>query len=271
MKRMSEWVNTTSEPTKRSLCVGVLTHNESSRIDRCLASARFADQIVVVDSGSTDDTVVRARANGAEVYEHPDWQGFGEQRTRLLQHVKCDWIFFLDADEVITDALREEIRSALEQPPAVWSLGWEQVAFGHRLSRMGSTGTVRRLFPLQWIERFEGEVHEQAVLTPKDPPIQRFRHRLLHYSMETVHSSLRKLSQYAQLGGAKRRRRGRASGIVLGLIASGLVFLRLYLLQRGFLHGAAGFLYCHIRAQEVLFRHAAAAYDPAEPGEYSAR
>ena len=85
--------------SKPTLCIAILTLNEERRIAQCIQSAQFADQIVVVDSGSQDDTVAMAQGLGAQVHIHSDWQGFAEQRNRLIQHCKADYIFFLDADE----------------------------------------------------------------------------------------------------------------------------------------------------------------------------
>ncbi len=83
-----------------TLTVAVLTHNEAAGIEACLRSAAaIADQLLVIDSGSSDDTVALARAAGAEVFAYPDWQGFAVQRTRQLQHARGDYVFFLDADE----------------------------------------------------------------------------------------------------------------------------------------------------------------------------
>jgi len=79
---------------RTTLCIGILTMNEERRIAQCIQSAKFADQIVVVDSGSTDRTREIAKELGAEVQRHDDWQGFAAQRTRLLQYVKTDYIFF---------------------------------------------------------------------------------------------------------------------------------------------------------------------------------
>ena len=84
--------------TSPTLTVAVLTHNEARRIEACLRSAAFADRLVVVDSGSTDDTIERARAIGAEVFVHADWQGFAVQRMRQLAYANTDYVFFLDAD-----------------------------------------------------------------------------------------------------------------------------------------------------------------------------
>jgi glycosyltransferase involved in cell wall biosynthesis len=99
-----------------TLCIGILTMNEARRIEQCIQSAKFANQLVVVDSGSKDDTVAIAEGLGAQVHIHADWQGFAEQRNRLLQYSTCDYIFFLDADEVITPELQSEIQVSFQWP-----------------------------------------------------------------------------------------------------------------------------------------------------------
>ena len=106
-----------------TLTVAVLTHNEADRIEACLRSAAFADQLLVVDSGSTDDTVALAGALGAEVHSYPDWQGFALQRNRLLAHARGDYIFFLDADEVMTPAFAQELQAIVRsREQAVWTI-----------------------------------------------------------------------------------------------------------------------------------------------------
>ena len=101
---------TVATPT---LAVAVLTFNEAARIGACLQSAAWADQLIVVDSGSTDDTVERARAAGAEVLVHADWQGVAVQRNRQLAQVRCDYVFFLDADETMSPAFRQELSAVV--------------------------------------------------------------------------------------------------------------------------------------------------------------
>ncbi|MBS0343131.1 MAG: glycosyltransferase, partial [Proteobacteria bacterium] len=119
---------------KPTLCVGILAMNEGHRIGASLKSAAFADQLLVIDSGSTDKTIEVSKAAGAEVHVYDDWQGFGVQRSRLLEHVKCDYIFFLDADEVISPQLQAQIQAAVSSgEPGIWRVCWRIVAFGYEL------------------------------------------------------------------------------------------------------------------------------------------
>ena len=185
---------TTSAPT---LCIGILTMNEERRIAQCIQSARFADQIVVVDSGSKDGTVAIAQSLGAQVHTHADWQGFAEQRNRMLRYCTADYIFFLDADEVITPELQAEIQAAVASGKnAVWKILWNQVAFGRPLTLMKSTGGIPRLFSTNNLLRFEGVVHEQGILATPSTVVITFKGRLLHYSRETIYESLQKLAQW---------------------------------------------------------------------------
>ena len=249
-----------------TLCIGILTMNEERRIAKCIQSAKFADQIVVVDSGSTDRTLEIALEMGAETHRYDDWQGFAVQRTRLLQHVKADYVFFLDADEVIGDVLAEEIRAAVaSQRDAIWEVLWNQVAYGRPLTLMKSTAGVQRLFKTASIERFDGVVHEGAVMRNGSRSVIKFRERLLHYSRETVHGSLLKLAQYVQHGAAKRAQVGKTGGVLRGFASAFAIFLKLYVFRRGFLCGAEGFLFCFFIALECFFRYAALKYDFKQP------
>ncbi len=255
-----------SFPPEPTLTVAVLTHNEAQRIAACLQSASFADQLLVVDSGSDDETVAIAHRLGAEVYVHPDWQGFAVQRNRLLAHARGDYIFFLDADEVMTPAFADELRAIVRSGrQGVWTIRWRMVAFGRELRWFRAQTHVERLFTRALLVGYSGAVHEQAELRPladgSAPPRRHMRARLLHYSRSTVRGSLQKLTQYVMLGAAKREEAGRRGGVLRGLASGSSMFLRLYVLQLGFLCGGAGFLYCLFVALEAFFRYAALYYD----------
>jgi len=245
-----------------SLCVGILTKNEERRIAACIQSAHFADLVVVVDSGSTDQTARIAESLGASVHIHADWQGFGEQRNRLLTHCTDDYIFFLDADEIITPELALEIQAAVACGVSdIWETHWLEVAFGRPLKRLRSRKSLPRFFKRNTLSCFEGVVHEHPKLVDCSLARQRFQNPLLHYSRDTIHDSLKKLTQYAMLGAAKRAKKGKRGGVVRGLLSAGWMFFRLYVVKLAFLEGAPGFLYSLFISLEFFFRQAALRYD----------
>ncbi len=244
------------------LTVGILTLNEEKRIASCITSARFADQIVVVDSGSTDKTREIAASLGAEVYDHPDWQGFAVQRNRVLKHARGEFIFFLDADEAIPPEMQAEIEAIVARgQDEIWEVQWNQVAFGRPMPLLRSTGGVPRMFKTGSIREFSGLVHENAEMIGGVRAKNRLRSRLLHHSRESVYDSLTKLAQYVQLGAAKRATQGKRGGVLRGAASGVAIFFRLYVLGRGFLYGAEGFLFCFMIALECFFRYAALKYD----------
>lgn len=252
-----------------TLTIAVLTKNEARRIEACLASAAFADQVLVVDSGSTDNTVDLARQAGAEVFEYPDWQGFAVQRNRLIAHARCDYIFFLDADELITPAFQKELQAIVaSNAKAVWQIQWRMVAFGHALKYYIASSKVERLFRRDMLKEYVGAVHEEAILCNEDgggpTPRKVISAKLLHYSRESIRGSLEKLTQYVMLGAVKRAQAGKSGGVLRGIASGTSMFLRLYIFRLGFLCGGPGFLYCFFVALEAFFRYAAIHYDRAE-------
>jgi glycosyltransferase involved in cell wall biosynthesis len=249
-----------------TLTIAILTKNEARRIGACLASAAFADQVLVVDSGSDDKTVELSRKAGAEVYEYSDWQGFAAQRNRLIAHAKSDYIFFLDADELITPDLKKELQSIVESNSKdVWQIQWRMVAFGHELKYYLASSKVERLFRRDMLKEFVGAVHEEAILYNENSsqPTKRkvIRSKLLHYSREDIRSSLEKLTQYVMLGAIKRAQAGKSGGVMRGIASGSAMFIRLYIFRLGFLCGGSGFLYCFFVSLEAFFRYAAIQYD----------
>lgn len=250
-------------PNPIRLSIGILTKNEARLIGRCIESAAFADEVIVLDSGSTDNTREIARSMGAQIFSSEDWQGFAVQRNRLLAHVRGDYIFFLDADEIITPELRAEITALVRsQTSGAWRVRWTVVAFGHVLRHFKSDSSMERLFSTDLIDHYEGVVHETAILKT-DRPMTRgmLQYRLLHHSRQSIRASLEKLNQYAMLGAAKRLAAGKKGGVLRGLASAMVLFSRTYFFRRAFLDGGPGFLYCFFIALECFFRYAALHYD----------
>ena len=172
----------------RSLCIGILTKNEERRIAACIQSAHFADHV------------------------YADLQAFGEQRNRLLAHCTDDYIFFLDADEIITSELALEIQAAVASGGSdIWETHWLEVAFGRPIKR-------------NTLASFGGVVHEYATLVDGSLAKRRFQNPLLYSLRETIHNSLKKLTQYAMLAATKRVKNDKRGGVARGLLSAGLMF-----------------------------------------------
>jgi hypothetical protein len=117
------------------------------------------------------------------------------------------------------------------------------------------------MFPTSNLDRFDGVVHEEAIVRNATTSVIKFKGRLLHYSRETIYGSLQKLAQYAQLGALKRAEKGKRGGILRGFASAFANFLQLYIFRRGFLCGAEGFLFCFFIALECFFRYSMLEYD----------
>ena len=137
---------------------------------------------------------------------------------------------------------------------AVFSVTWLHVAFGQPLTLMRRGKGIPRLFPVRQVLQFEGVVHEGAKLKDTGIPRHTLNTRLLHHSRRTVHQSLLKVAQYAQLGAMKRLERGQKGGLVRGFASGFTSFFRYYVLQRGCLCGRAGFLLSLVVALESFFQ-----------------
>jgi len=237
-----------------ALSVAVITKNEAHRIGDCLASVAFADEIVVVDSGSTDGTQAIARELGASVIETPDWPGFGPQKNRALAACRGRWVLSIDADERVDDALREAIRAVVSRPaagaaaalPAAYWLARTSFFCGRQI-RFGDwrKDRVLRLF-LRERARFTDDLVHERVDCPASHG--RLPGRLLHDSVDSVEDMREKSLRYGRLGAEKLRARGRRGGLAPAMLHAGWTFVRGYLLRGGFLDGRAGYTIARLNA-----------------------
>ena len=253
-------------PARPRLSVGVLTMNEAARIERCLASAALvADQLVVVDSGSSDGTLDIARRHTPHVHLHADWQGFGVQRDRMLRHLDGDFVFFLDADEVVTPELAAEMRAAIAAGGFdAWTIQWRQFVLGRPLAPYLESSRVLRLFRRDALAGYRAVVHEEPVWSEalgRTPRIGALRARLEHHPRDSVSAALKKSTQYAILGAGKRRPAGKRGGVLVGLLSALRVFIASYAFKLGFLNGARGFLLASFMAYENFFKYVIVRYD----------
>lgn len=239
----------------------MITQNEAHNIAACLCSVLFADQIVVLDSGSTDGTIAIARSMGAEVSISPDWQGFGVQKNRALDAATGDWVLSLDADERVTPDLAQEIQAQLAQA----QVSGQSVAFavprltqfcGVWIRHCGWTPDyVLRVFKRGQACFSDDLVHEKLQLIATDTPIVRLKNPLLHYSYPTPEHYWRKLQRYSQDWARQRHARGQRTTITRAALSAVAAFSRSYVFQLGFLDGAMGFAVCTMQAQSAFGKY----------------
>ncbi|WGS50925.1 glycosyltransferase family 2 protein [Paraburkholderia sp. D15] len=236
-----------------TLGVAIITKNAAARLAECLQAVSFADQIVVIDGGSTDGTADIARAHGARVIEETDWPGFGPQKNRAVDALSTSWILSLDADEIVSPELAESIRATLLAPTAdIYAVDRLSSFCGHWIHHSGwYPDWIPRLFK-RGAARFSDDlVHERLVF---DTPAQRLAGKLMHYSYEDFESVLRKLDSYSSAGAKQRHAAGKRGGFRKALGRGTWAFVRTYLLRRGFLDGRAGFMIALFNAETVYYR-----------------
>jgi glycosyltransferase involved in cell wall biosynthesis len=235
------------------LSVIIITKNEALNIRDCIESIKWADEIIVVDSGSTDDTVAICREYTPHVYSY-DWPGFGMQKNRALDYATQDWVLSLDADERVTSELRSEIEATMRDGKAQ---GYEIPRLSSFCGRfMHHSGWypdyVLRLFRRGSARFSDNLVHEKLIT---DNKTQRMKNLLLHYAFENLEEVLHKTNQYSTAGAQMQFQRGRKTSLT-GAVLRGLwSFVRSYVLRLGFLDGREGFILAVSNAEGTYYRY----------------
>ena len=232
----------------------VTTLDNARTLEACLASLAFADEILVLDSGSSDDTLAIARRFGARI-EHQPFLGYGRQKQRAAELATHDWILLLDADEALSVEAQAEIRALMAEVGS--AAGYTLPRREQRFWRM-SHPKVRHNRFLRLYDRRRGRVSDDPVhAAPKvDGTVGRLQGTLLHYGETSVRVKLAKVSSYAAgLVSAKRARKGRARPWMM-VVYPPFAFFRAYVLKRLFLDGWAGFIAAVVMAQYAFLKHA---------------
>ena len=227
----------------------IITRNEAGNVAACLDTLAFCDERIVVDSDSTDGTLLIAREKGARVATH-GWKGFGPQKNYALSLATGDWVLSVDADERVTPELAREIRRAVEEGGADGFELSRRNTFCGRVLR--GSDRVLRLFRRNKGRFTDDVVHERVVC---DGKVARLNEPLMHFSVTRLEDAIRRIDQYSTLGAealaASDRRITALSGVMHGVGT----FLRVYLLKLGFLDGAAGFMLAVANAEGAYYRY----------------
>ena len=222
------------------LSVFIIALNQEANIGECLESVRFADDLVVVDTGSTDRTVELARAYTDRVLTAP-WEGFGRTKNYALDQTRGDWVFSLDTEERVPPVLKDEILGvvASDGPLAGYRVPRKNYFCGRWIRHLGwYPDYTLRLFR-RGLGRFrDREVHEEVEVAG---PVGVLQHPLEHYSYRSVSEYVTRMDRYARLAAVELAKRGRRPFPGELFFRPFFTFLHLYVLRRGFLEGATGY------------------------------
>jgi (heptosyl)LPS beta-1,4-glucosyltransferase len=239
-----------------SISAVLIVKNEASKLPDCLKSLSWADEIIVLDSGSTDNTLAIAEEFSAKIYTDTDWQGFGVQRERAASFASSDWIFMIDADERVSPELQASILSAVQQPPAIWFVNRLCWCFGRYIKHSGMhPDWVPRLYPRGQAMFDATRVHERLV-NNRQLTERNLSGYLLHHVYDSIRHQQQKAAHYAEEWALQRFAAGKKTSLTTAVLHAVACFLRMYVFRLGFLDGRQGFLLALLLSQSTFSKYA---------------
>jgi glycosyltransferase involved in cell wall biosynthesis len=246
------------------LSVTIIAKNEEANIRQCLESVKWADEIIVLDSGSTDNTVAIAKEYTDRVYI-TDWQGYAVQKQRALDRVTGDWVLNIDADESISEPLKESIQKAITNPAADgYRIPILLYFYGKERPRSSCTTKHLRLYRPKDACYSTALVHEE-VLLPPTAKVFPLNHPIHHHSFQDLSHALYKMNLYTSYTATIRRKEHRSTSMTKSLFSAGWMFFRYYIIQGGCLEGRDGLLLAILKAQSGFYRHIKMIYPDKDP------
>lgn len=218
----------------------VITKNEEAAIARCLGSVSFADEIIVIDSGSSDRTVEIARSFGAQVVVTSDWPGFGPQKARALELARGVWVLSLDADEWLDTEAVEPLKAAVaaSDPPSAYRISRRSRFCGSIITHSGwSPDYVTRLFRRGQARFSDDLVHERVIA---DGEVRTAKFRIEHDSITSRDDAEDKIVRYSTAAAQQMFLRGKRAGAIQAPLHGWAAFIKTFIVRAGFLDGAAG-------------------------------
>ncbi len=237
------------------LSVGIITYNEERNLPKTLEAAKkIADEIIIVDSHSTDRTVEIAESHGARVYPE-DWKGFGPQKNSVIDKCQGEWILLIDADEELSPELTDKIKRITEGESKydVYDINRCSVCFGKELKHGGwSNQYATRLWRRGQVRVSDSLVHEEFVTESEKG---RIGEKIYHYSYLTMQDYFERFNKYTTLGAQEYYRRGKKVNSLQIVLNPIFKFIRMYIIRLGFLDGIEGFTIASTSAMYSMIKY----------------
>lgn len=241
------------------LSVIIITFNESRKIEDCLKSVKFADEIIVIDSGSTDSTREICLRYTTHVYQNTPWPGFGAQKNIALSYAKFPWVLSIDADERIMPELKKQILNTIARTDSQSAyLIPRSSSFCGQFMRFSGWAPdyVLRLFRRNEAKFSDDFVHERIILKNKSDKIGKLSSPLIHYAVDNVSQAAKKMHSYAELSAKNKWKNRKKSNLLIASLRGTWSFIRTYILQLGFLDGVKGIVLARFNASGTYRKYA---------------
>lgn len=249
----------TSTVTRPTLSAALIVKNEAKNLDSCLKSlSGWVDDIVILDSGSTDNTQQIAQQYTQNFHLKADWQGFGQQRQAAQKFVSTDYVLWIDADEVVTEELQKSILQAVinNKPQTAYQINRKSWVFGRFIEHSGwYPDYVTRLYKIDEGRYSDDLVHEKVLLND-GIKIDTLVGDLTHYTYDDLQHYLVKSASYAKLSADQKQARGKTTSLSNACLHAFACFVKMYLIKRGFLDGKQGFLLAVLSAHSTFVKYA---------------
>ncbi len=227
------------------LSITIITKNSEKTIKKAINSAKFADEIVVIDSGSTDSTVNICKEFGCKVIKK-EWMGFGKQKQYAVDNCKNEWVFVLDSDEVITKELQNEIANTLKKPKYNgYKVARLNYFFGKAIKHCGLYPDYTiRLFNKKMGKFSDDKVHEKIIINTE---IGTLKNHMLHFAYDSIEEFISKQNRYSSLNAKTNK--------IKAILNPPWTFFRIFVLKSGFLDGWRGYIIAKLYAQYTFWKY----------------
>lgn len=233
----------------------IITRDAEPTIRRCLESARWTDEIIVVDSGSADRTLEICREFGASVHQTSDWPGHGPQKNRALDRASGEWVISLDSDEWMPEELGSEVRDAMRDAggKAAFAIPRRSSFCGRFMRHSGWwPDYVVRLFRRDSARFSEDHTHDRLIV---NGATGRLKSPIMHEAITDLEQMIFKMNLYSGSAAQMKLREGRRASLFTALLHGGWAFFRTYILRLGFLDGREGFMLAIANAEGSYYRY----------------
>ncbi len=238
-----------------NLSVTIVTKNEEKNIERCLKSLTWVDEIVVLDTGSTDSTREICQKYNCKIV-NSDWKGFGRTKKRAVDSAKNNWILSVDSDEEVTKELQSKIIMILNSPKNnAYRIKRSSFYLDRMIKHCGwNSDYPLRLFNKEFGNFNDREIHEFVEMTDENN-IGKIEEPLLHYTYPTIDSHIAKANRYSTLQAEEMKQKGKSYSLITAKVLAINKFVNMYFLRLGFLDGKEGFILCSIASFGVYLKY----------------